>query len=110
MLSSTLVSLAFAALLGLAVADWDGLMRDEDAGSQSIGCGINDLKYGGLPSDSEYEELCTSANTYATLVTRSPRHLLRSLSSDSHATARPWCCTTTVPAASRMLRTQASTA
>jgi hypothetical protein len=109
------IALASAALMGLAVADWDGTMRDTDVLANSVGCSSTSLFYGGNPSDSEYEELCTPANTYVALVTRSP--LLSSLpakipilSSGSHATARPWCCMTTVPAASRMFRTQTSTA
>jgi hypothetical protein len=64
MFFSTPIALASAALMGLAVADWDGTMRDTDVLANSVGCSSTSLFYGGLPSDSEYEELCTPANTY----------------------------------------------
>jgi hypothetical protein len=72
MLFSTPVALASTALVGLAVADWDGIMRDTDVIANSVGCSATSLFYGGNPSDSEYEELCTPANTYVALVTLCP--------------------------------------
>lgn len=57
------IALASAALMGMAVADWTGTLRHEDVTKIPIFCGDGTVILGGLPSDAEYEEVCTSVNT-----------------------------------------------